>query len=265
MIFSNLTAIQLNDFKEKVVLLPLGAIEQHGTHLAVATDTDIVTEIAIAVESLLKKDLVLCPTLPFGSSHHHLLFGGTISVSPINYTNVLVDIVSAIIDSGFRRVVLLNGHGGNIIPGKQALLVLSDKYDQTINPNIVLATYWELAGKAFAGEPPMQSPALSHACEYETSLMLHIHPKKVFRDNIKRSQRPASNGYIPWEDDEPYRGVTMVKSTPYISDIGCSGEPSLATKEKGEYLFNAAVTSLIDFIKSFKDWPYLKKLYEKNF
>lgn len=264
MVLSDLTAIQLNDFKEKIILLPLGATEQHGPHLAVATDSDIVTKIATKVENLLNEDIILCPTLPFGSSHHHLSFGGTISISPLNYTSFLVDIISTIIESGFRRIVLLNGHGGNITPVKQALIVLSDKYDKTVNPNIVLATYWELAGKAFAGETPMQSPALSHACEYETSLMLHIHPEKVFTDRIVRPQRPAPNGYIPWEDDEPYRGVTMVKSTPYISDTGCSGEPSLATKEKGEYLFNAAVTSSIDFIKSFKNWPYLKKLYEKD-
>lgn len=260
MIFSDLTATRLNEIKEKIVLLPLGATEQHGPHLAVGTDTDIVTKIATAAESLLAEDVILCPSLPFGSSHHHLPFGGTISVVPENYTAVLVDIVSSIIESGFRRIVLLNGHGGNITPGKQALLVLSNKYDTTVNPNILLATYWELAGKPFAGEPPMQSPALSHACEYETSMMLHIYPQKVFKDNLARSQRPPSNNYIPWEDDEPYRGVTMVKSTPYISDIGCSGEPALANKEKGEMLLDAAIKSLVDFLNSFKQWPFMQNL-----
>jgi creatinine amidohydrolase len=161
---------------------------------------------------------------------------------------------------GFRRIVLLNGHGGNITPVRQALAVLSHKYDVSHKPNIALVTYWELGGKIFAGQPPMQTPALSHACEYETSMMLHLFPEKVFQDQIERAKRPDSNGYIPWEDDEPYKGVTVVKRTEFISSNGSSGEPQLATAEKGKYLIDYAVASLTEFISSFKNWPFLESL-----
>ncbi|HEX7905488.1 MAG TPA: creatininase family protein [Chitinophagaceae bacterium] len=246
--------------KDKVIVFPLGAIEQHGPHLAVSTDTDLVTAVAQGAEKQLPDDILLCPTLPFGSSHHHLLFGGTISASAATYTQFLVELTGSLVESGFRKIVLLNGHGGNITPGRQALAILSSKYDNTLNPNIVLATYWELAGKKFAGDPPMETPALSHACEYETSLMLHVHPGKVFSDKISRAKRPDSNGYIPWEDDEPYRGVTIVKKTQFISNNGSSGEPGLGTAEKGEHLLGHAVSSLVKFVQSFKTWPFSEDL-----
>ncbi len=260
MLFSAANYVSINQQTDKVILLPLGAIEQHGPHLAVSTDADIVTKIASFAEQQLTDDIFLCPTLPFGSSHHHISFGGTISVSIATYTQLVIELVESLLQKGFRRIVLLNGHGGNITPVKQALAILSNKYDVTTKPNIALVTYWELAGKIFSGEPPMESPALSHACEYETSLLLHLFPEKVLQDQIQRAKRPDSNGYIPWEDDEPYRGVTMTKQTQFISDNGCSGEPQMASAEKGKYLFEHAVESLVQFLNSFKTWPFLERL-----
>jgi creatinine amidohydrolase len=260
MLFFESNYKEISQAKDKVVVLPLGAIEQHGPHLSVSTDTDLVTRVAMEAERKLSSDILLCPTLPFGSSNHHLFFGGTLSISVATYTQVVVELVESLLQSGFRRIVLLNGHGGNITPAKNALSILSNKYDETLNPNIALATYWELAGKAFAGAPPMESPALSHACEYETSLMLHLFPNKVAVDKIERAERPESNGYIGWEDDEPYKGVTMVKQTPFISSNGCSGEPQLATAEKGKHLLEHAVNAVVTFITSFKDWDFTKKI-----
>lgn len=265
MIFSNTPAPILREqIKSKVILFPLGAIEQHGPHLAVSTDTSLVTALAVEAERQRPEDVLLCPTLPFGYSHHHLALGGTISVSIETYTKFVVEMVESLIETGFRRIILLNGHGGNITPVKQALAVLSGKYDNTLNPNIALTTYWELGGKAFVGAPPMESLALSHACEYETSMMLHLFPEKVFSDQIERAKRPPSNGYIPWEDDEEYRGVTMVKKTQFISSNGSSGEPQLGTAQKGEHLITNAVEKLVQFIDEFKTWPFMEDLYKIN-
>ncbi|NCU04837.1 MAG: creatininase family protein [Chitinophagaceae bacterium] len=266
MLLSELSIAALNrtDKENIVVLLPVGAIEQHGPHLAVSCDTTLVSHVSAGAEQQLQDQLLLCPTLPYGSSHHHIPFGGTVSISAAVYTQVLVEMTESLLHSGFRRIVILNGHGGNITPGKQALSILSAKYDLTLNPNIVFATYWELAGAWFAGNPPMETPALSHACEYETSLLLHLSPGKVYPQEIQRAKRPVSNGFIPFEDDEPYKGVTMVKQTPFISSNGSSGEPQLGTAAKGEHLFNHAVSALVNFIQSFKEWPFLENLQQKS-
>lgn len=255
MLFANLNYPSIRALIEDVVVvLPLGATEQHGPHMAVSTDTDIVTHLAGAAEASLPERVLLCPALPFGASHHHLSFGGTISINPALYTQVIVDMVGSLLRNGFRRIVLLNGHGGNITPVKQALAILSADFDETSPANIALVTYWELAGKPFAGEAPMESPALSHACEYETSMMLHLFPEKVWMDKAARAQRPPSNGYIPWEDDEPYRGVTLFKQTSYISGNGSSGEPQKATAEKGVHLIGKATEALVAFLRAFGEW-----------
>ena len=250
--------------QDRVILLPLGAIEQHGPHLSVSTDTDIVTQLALAAEKALPDTVLLCPTLPYGSSHHHLAFGGTMSLAPELYTQVISDLVQSLVLGGHQRIVLLNGHGGNITPVKQALAVLSKRFDASHQPTIALATYWELAGRVFAGELPMESPALSHACEYETSLMLHLFPEKVWMDRVERARRPARNGYIGWEDDEPYRGVTVFKQTECISSNGSSGEPQLGTAEKGKHLFDQALVALVQFLESFKTWPLSDDLTTKS-
>lgn len=260
MLFADTCYSSIQNANDKIAVLPLGAIEQHGPHLPVSTDTDIVSQVAAAAEKQLPEDILLCPTLAFGSSHHHISFGGTLSISVGTYTQLIVELTESLIQSNFRRILLLNGHGGNITPVKQALSVLSNKYDVSTQPNIALATYWELAGKVFAGDPPMESAALSHACEYETSLILHLFPEKVLREKIERAKRPAGNEYIPWEDDVPYRGVTMVKQTQFISSNGCSGEPALGTEKKGKYLFDHAVLSLVEFLRAYKTWPLMNSL-----
>ncbi|GJM27443.1 MAG: creatinine amidohydrolase [Cyclobacteriaceae bacterium] len=262
MIFSDLSYEIINKQAEGNIsaVLPLGAIEQHGPHLAVSTDTSLVTRIASQAEKLRPDKILLCPTLPFGSSHHHLQFGGTLSLSITTYTQVVVDLVESLVQNGFNRIILLNGHGGNIVPGKQALAVLNDKNDKTSTSNIVLATYWELAGDAFTKGSLMESPALSHACEYETSLLLHLFPEKVNMKKAERATRPDPNWYIPYEEESPYRGVSTHKPTQFISNNGSSGEPQLATTEKGKYLFDHAVQCLVKFVDSFCNWPFLINL-----
>src|SRR5437667_1411843 len=124
---------------KSVALWPLAAIEQHGPHLAVSTDAALVTSIAERVERNLSTAVVLCPTLPFGSSHHHLDFPGTMSLPADLFTSVVIEGVKSLIRSGFQRIVLLNGHGGNITPARQALSLLSYALDDELQPNIALA------------------------------------------------------------------------------------------------------------------------------
>ena len=121
MLFTSETYRTIGASCDKIVLLPLGAVEQHGPHLGTGTDTDIVTSLATAAEMQRQDKIILAPGLPFGSSHHHLSFGGTISLSADLYVQVVTDLVRSLLQCGFRRIILLNGHGGNITPVKMAL------------------------------------------------------------------------------------------------------------------------------------------------
>ena len=100
---------------DSLVVLPIGATEQHGPHLATGMDYFTVESIARAAATIASADIpiVVTPALPFGSSHHHFVFGGTLSFSSETYYRVLYELVESLVTDGFTRIFLLNGHGGN--------------------------------------------------------------------------------------------------------------------------------------------------------
>ena len=262
MIFAEMTAPELREVAPgAVALLPIGAIEQHGAHLATSTDCAIASAIAARAAGVLPKQFVLCPSLPFGASHHHCAFGA-MSFSVETFTRVLVELVESLLEIGFRRIVILNAHGGNIVPASQALAVLSERHDDTMPSNIALTSYWELALESFGGQAPMESSAVRHACEYETSLMLHLHPERVHLERAQTAQLPIENKYINWLGDAPYRGVVMAKKFHFLTNTGAVGHPERATSAKGEHLFEAAVSATVAFLKDFAEWQILKDLRE---
>lgn len=244
--------------KKAVVVLPLGSIEQHGPHLGVATDSVCAASIAAGAEAERPMEVLLCPALVIGSSHHHRAFAGTLSCSPELYSRVIVELVESILRWGATRVVLLNGHGGNITPVRQALSMLGAEKD--LPALVVLATYWELAGRAFAGAPPLETPALSHACEYETSLMLELRPEAVNLKTARPAQHPPGNPYLSYQEPLDYRGVSEHVSFHQVTSLGNCGRPELATVEKGRVLKQAAVQALVAFLDSFKTWPFHRDL-----
>lgn len=260
MTWPEVAALTKDEAAPVVALLPIASIEQHGPHLAVSTDTALATAIAEQVESALPDDVVLCPTLTYGSSHHHLGFPGVMSISHETYVRVLVDLAESLLKSGFRRIVLFNGHGGNSVPGKQALNILSDRYDDKLHANIVLATYWELGGSAFAGDPPLETNALTHACEYETSMMLHVHPERVHMERAEESVSAPSNSYINWQLMVPNRGIAMSKGFHLLLSNGSNGKPQLATAAKGQHLIEQAVTATTAFVQEFRSWPFVQHM-----
>src|SRR5262249_27300378 len=107
--------------RETPVVVPVAALEQHGRHLPVFTDSLLCGEIARRAEARLAERVLFTPLLWLGNSHHHLDFAGTLSADPRTYLDVLSGLLENLIGQGFRRVVILNGHGGNIVPSQQAV------------------------------------------------------------------------------------------------------------------------------------------------
>jgi len=130
MLLENLSWPEVKKLKpaRKVVLFPLGSFEQHGPHLPLTTDTDIVTAIARRVEQK-RVDKILClPTLWPGHSTHHLFFPGTLSVRQMPYIQMVIELCHSVGKMGGRRVFLLNGHGGNDVPLRAALRELKSDF-----------------------------------------------------------------------------------------------------------------------------------------
>ncbi len=121
--FAELTAPEIRrlDRDNTLVVAPIAACEQHSDHLPVITDTVLCGAVAEGVEAALPDRVLLLPVLWLGASDHHLPFGGTLTASLPLYESLLVELLTPLLRDGFRRVLLLNGHGGNIDPLHVAL------------------------------------------------------------------------------------------------------------------------------------------------
>lgn len=235
--------------KHLPVLIPLGSIEQHGLHLPLCTDTVQVDEIATRVEARLDQCVVRLPTLWIGSSHHHRHFPGTLSLSPAQYTRVIEEITSSILGAGFRRLFFLNGHGGNETPVAQALSNLASTDELASNSLLTMSSWWTV-GAPDAEKLNMATPGISHACEYETSLMLWLRPHLV---DLTQSVDVDERLETSW-----LRGVKRVSVFRRFSRMTATGNlgmPTKASADKGEAMLRAVVDDVVAFLSEFATWP----------
>jgi len=218
------------DREAVVVLLPLGSCEQHGHHLPVYTDSYLVSEVATGVEQRLRERVLLLPTLWVGASEHHLAFGATVSVAPLQYVQLLISMGDSILRQGFRRLFLLNGHGGNIEPMRVALRELKQRYRRAV---LVAAAYWEVAEGQIARWCRGARKEIGHAGEVETALLLATRAELVRRELLR---------------DEPGRpepdGLYVARTLAEQSVSGAVGYPTKATAEGGRELLERIVDAV---------------------
>ncbi|MDO7881161.1 creatininase family protein [Salinibacterium soli] len=173
--FDELTREALRERTGDLVVVPLGATEQHGEHLPVMTDAAIITHLAerageIAGERI---DVLIAPTVRVGISGHHVPFGGTLTVGSETFIRVLVDLVSALRTQGFSRSLFVNGHGGNDAAMRVAVERLA--VTATGGESTAALSYWAFAGDAVGH----RFPTPGHAGGFETSAMLALRPELV--------------------------------------------------------------------------------------
>jgi creatinine amidohydrolase len=238
---------------ESIALVPLGSIEQHGHHLPVLTDTQLVTTVAEGIEDRFGARVLRLPTLWAGASDHHLDFPGTVSLPNALYTDVIKSIVRSLVGAGAKRVLLLNGHGGNRIPGHQALTELSNETDEVDAVWTVFANYWEVAAEAMAPDRHgLTTPEITHACEYETSMMLHVVGDLVHLDRVVEVEPMLSSSFT---SGARKNAVTYFKRFAKRTASGSMGRPSAATAEKGKGLIEAIINDACAFVDDFFTWP----------
>src|SRR5262245_43801533 len=182
-----------------VVIAPIAACEQHSRHLPTYTDTLLVTAVAEGVEQRLPNEVLLLPTQWFGASHHHLRFGATLSAEVDTHIDMLCDLLLPLLEDGYQRLFLLNGHGGNIDTMHVALRRLQPRWTNRI---LTAASYWEIADKELAAFAEGPRKSMGHACEFETSMVLALRPELVRRDEIKDD---------PPNDDPALRGLYLAE------------------------------------------------------
>ncbi len=220
-----------------LLVLPVGATEQHGPHLPLGTDFLIVEEIARAAarQAAAEIDVLVAPTLPFGSSHHHLPFGGTISLGTERYYGALADMTASVIQDGFRRVFILNGHGGN----HEIVQLVARDLAQRHPVNLAAASYWDLARAALAErEPDLRGRLPGHAGIFETSLIAALHPGLVAAELPQRDEAEMARFSIP---PAPFRAE---RAGFWQGMDGFTDSPAQADAARGQRLL-AAITPVV--------------------
>jgi creatinine amidohydrolase len=228
-------------------IIALGSTENHGDHLPFATDTIIAQRIAEEV-AMRVNELLLLPALPYGMSEYYSAFPLTISLRSETLIAVLKDILKSLLKHGIKKLIIVNGHDGNI-----PSIEIATREFRAVHPEMkiaVLEAWWITASQLLPKETFEVWDGLGHGGEGETSLMLALKPELV---SIKHAKDVVPDLpvhiQIKWTFDE-------------LTSYGVTGAPSKATKEKGEKLREALVNLLVSFIKEMdaKDWSYGEKL-----
>lgn len=238
------------------VVIPLGSVEQHGLHLPLVVDTLQVTAIAQRVEAAMRDSVLVLPTLWLGCSEHHKDFPGTVSVPASLYSEMIKSIARSIIRAGFTRLLFLNGHGGNEVPAAQALTELVGEDDRADSCHLALSSWWQIARDSIApARHGMKTAAISHACEYETSLLLALEPRLVRMQQIDPT---AVGPDVPWRREGFGTKARVFHRFHRLTPTGSLGHPGAATAEKGRSLLDAVVGDTVEFLREFARWPDLQ-------
>ncbi len=257
--YEKLTWPEINDAVElgKVCVIPCGAVEQHGHHLPLDVDLICPTEIARGAGREITARMLVLPTVSYGYTGHVMDFPGTINNDFEHFIHHVLDITKSLAYHGFKKIVLLNGHGSNM----PNLDLVARRTNLETDAECVLTAWWSLLTVDKTFLPRWRQSKFpggcAHACELETSLYLYLDGDNVRKDLIK-------NGVISFnEDNSPFQWVDLFASGPVsmatwtssFSEEGVLGEPELATAEKGRQAYEEAVNQLAQFISWFKDRP----------
>jgi creatinine amidohydrolase len=227
------------------VVFPIAALEQHGRHMPLFTDSLLLGEVVRRVQQRpIAARVLFAPLQWFGNSHHHCDMPGTLSASPRVYLDLLKDLVGNFLPHGFRRFAFINGHGGNTTPSQQALFELRQSHRNRRDVLLTSLTYWDSAKPAERIAGLVQSE-MGHACEWETSMMLSLRPELVVGDLSQVPDVPFGVGAQPG-----YRGWTM----PDRSEPGHIGTPAAASPEKGKALFECFTDGVAGFLQRLVEW-----------
>ena len=201
--------------KGSIVVLPVGAMEQHGPHLPVNTDVVTVWHVAVTAARLLEDvPIVVAPPVWSGLSPYHMTYAGTISLRLETLAKLVEDICTSIAAHGFRAIVLLNGHGGNRGLLKGMALELRDRLEIPV----LAVTYWDLMMETIEAVREGQGRSIGHAGEMETSIQLFLQEELVVADQMKLAP-------------------------------GVTDDPGLGRREKGGRLMEAAGESLAAWLR----------------
>jgi creatinine amidohydrolase len=233
--------------EDALVIIPVASLEQHGPHLATGVDIILGTGVAHATAERLQAagmPVVVTPCVWTGLAEHHMAFGGTVTLDYASFAGVLRGIVKSAARHGFKRVMLLNGHGGNA----EAVAVAATEFSVEFGIKVAGGTYWHVVPEVIG--PLLERQAgLMHACEAETSMIMHLRPESVRTERLPEAHGPMSTRV----EGQP-TGLAMRRSFKALSPSGVVGDARVATAEKGAKLLAAISAKMAEVLLNPKLW-----------
>jgi len=235
--------------QDRIIIIPMAAIEQHGYHLPVDMDNRGCFHVC-SEAARQRPDLLLnTPLLPYGFNEHNMEFPGTVSIRMQVFMDYLFDVAHSYARMGFRRIMLVNGHGSNQM---LANLVARRIVNETSSIAMALP-YWTLSSKQFNDtlRESVSPGGTAHACEYETSIYLALNPDEVEMDKAVKELSPTLSKWI-WTDlTAGSSDVHFVDNYSRYNQSGVEGDPTTATAEKGETILAWTVENFIGLAEDF--------------
>lgn len=230
-----------------VAVLPTASIEQHGPHMPVVVDTLLCGTVAQRAAEATEASVLVAPVLCYGNSHHHRPFAGVLSLASDTYMAVVTDILEGLALSGFRKLVVLNGHGGNTDSNAVVGLDFVNRLGHDVT--IATAPYWDIARSAVVEKgliPDLRIPG--HAGRFETAMVRAIRPDLINDEGMSRVQdmSTAAGGLF-----NPMAGATVQSHGTWADGPGYTDNPAAATAEEGQAILDVVVERVAEFYTAF--------------
>ncbi len=236
--------------QNRVAVLPVGTVEQHGRHLPLVTDVLTASEISRRAVEQIPGEAILLPPVYYSFNEHHMDFPGTIAVRGETIIQYVSDIGRSLARHGFRKILLINGHGSNV----PFLDIAARNITMETVSICAMASWWSLIPRALITElRESEFPGgMAHGCELETSVLLHLRPDLVQFDKAERDISFGPSEYFYWDLQTPSPILFQEWFSRY-SKTGAVGDPTRATADKGKKFVDAVVQRLVGLIQEFRD------------
>ncbi|ELZ94771.1 creatininase [Haloferax mucosum ATCC BAA-1512] len=228
---SEATWTAVADLDTDLALLPVGSTEQHGPHAPLGTDALNAESIAEAGAAAFDGDVLVGPTIPVGVAEEHRAFDGTLWVSPDTFRAYVRETIESLAHHGFDRIVVVNGHGGNV----EALAECCRRVSRGGDAYAVSFTWFDAVGE--------HSSDMGHGGPLETALLRHTHPELVRENRIEEARDGGSDHWGEWVS-----GVNLAHDSDEFTDNGVVGDPTDGDAERGEKLESLAADALASLV-----------------
>jgi creatinine amidohydrolase len=228
---SDATWTEVRDLETDLAVVPVGSTEQHGPHAPLGTDVLTAEAVADAALERTERDVVRAPAIPVGIAEEHRQFPGTMWVSDDTFRRYVRESIESLAYHGFDRVVIVNGHGGNV----DALREVGGRLTRSGDAYAVPFTWFEAVGE--------HSSDMGHGGPLETALLSHVDPELVREDRLEDARAGAADGWGAWVSH-----ANLAYDSAEFTDNGVVGDPTEGDERRGEELLELAADALVSLL-----------------